>query len=54
CLLFLGIFSTPGLIWYLTGSGGMALFLCTIGFLFSLTGSFIYVELGNNIPESAT
>ncbi|CAG8547240.1 18205_t:CDS:10, partial [Acaulospora morrowiae] len=47
-----GIFSTSGLIWYLTGSGGMTLCLYIIGFLFSLMGSFIYVELGSNIPES--
>ncbi|CAG8633246.1 15409_t:CDS:2, partial [Acaulospora morrowiae] len=47
-----GIFSTPGLIWYLTGSGGMTLLLFVIGALFSFAGSLIYVELGSKIPES--
>ncbi|CAG8633263.1 15410_t:CDS:2, partial [Acaulospora morrowiae] len=47
-----GIFSTPGLIWYLTGSGGMTLLLYVVGSLFSFAGSLIYVELGNKIPES--
>ncbi|CAG8586810.1 6956_t:CDS:2 [Acaulospora morrowiae] len=47
-----GIFSTPGHIWYLTGSRGMTLLLYVVGALFSLVGSLIYVELGSNIPES--
>ncbi|CAG8547261.1 18206_t:CDS:10 [Acaulospora morrowiae] len=47
-----GIFSTPGLIWYLTGSGGMTLLLYVVGSLFSFAGSLIYVELGSKMPES--
>ncbi|CAG8517355.1 2364_t:CDS:2 [Acaulospora colombiana] len=48
------IFSATGDIWFLTGSGGMTLLLYVIGFVYSLVGSFIYVELDSSIPESDT
>ncbi|KAI8056836.1 amino acid permease-domain-containing protein [Syncephalis plumigaleata] len=47
-----GIFSTPGFVWQLVGSPGMALVMWVIGGVISYMGALCYVELGTMLPKS--
>jgi amino acid transporter len=47
-----GIFSTPGSIWELAGSPGMAMVLWIVGGIITYCGTFCYIELGTMLPKS--
>ncbi|KAI9598203.1 amino acid permease-domain-containing protein [Syncephalis fuscata] len=47
-----GIFSTPGFVWQLVGSPGMALIMWVVGGFVSYLGTLCYVELGTMLPKS--
>ncbi|CAG8600578.1 2050_t:CDS:2 [Ambispora gerdemannii] len=46
-----GIFSTPGVVWRLTGSSGATFLLFFVGAVISMCGSLIYAEERIMIPE---
>ncbi|KAI8051160.1 amino acid/polyamine transporter I [Syncephalis plumigaleata] len=47
-----GIFSTPAIVWSLTGSPGMSLFIWLFGGLIAICGAVCFVELGTLLPNS--
>jgi amino acid permease len=47
-----GIFSTPAIVWSLTGSPGMALLIWLFGGMVAICGAVCFVELGTMLPNS--
>ena len=46
------LISTPGTIFRLSGSVGLALFVWVIGLLIALAGTLVYMEFGTGIPRN--
>ena len=47
-----GIFSTPAIVWSLTGSPGMSLLIWLFGGVVAICGAVCFVELGTMLPKS--